>query len=117
MRCRLIAINFIPGSVSSPVAPRLDAKQEFSIQKLLPFVIQQQRIDAISKREIHRGCDKYVIPTVSVEIADARSPGPVILRSHAVGDLRELAVSQIVIQTISEDKTVCLSHQKRFGGV
>src|SRR5204863_3328062 len=65
----------------------LDAEHEFAGQKSLAIFVQQQRVDAVAKWEVHSGGDEDVVPAVTVEILHTRSPRPVSLDAPRVGYL------------------------------
>src|SRR6202000_1093924 len=63
-------------------------------------------MNAITERIAHARRNKDVSPSISVQIADTRSPRPIVLDPYPVGDLLELAVTQIVVEGIAKNKLV-----------
>jgi len=93
------AIHDEPGSVRS--LARLQSQEKLGIQEFLAAVIQEQRIDAVAERKIHSCADESVL-TICVKVAHANSPRPKLLDSNLVGNLLELAVSKVVVESIAE---------------
>ena len=92
----------------------LDAQEELRVEKLLSAIVQQQGIDAVAERKVHARRDEDVVPTVGVQIADARSPGPVVLHAHTVRNFLEFIGAEIVIERVAENKTALWPHQELF---
>src|SRR3954468_11301608 len=96
-------------------AAGLDAEQELAVEKLLALVVQEQRIDAVPEREVHRRGNEHVEPAVGVEVADARPPRPVVFGADAVRNLLELAGAGIPVERVAEDERALRASQKRLG--
>ena len=77
----LQAVELEPRRVRPAAPAGLDPQREFGIHELRALVVQQHRVDAVSVRVVHAGRDEDVVPAVCVDVADARSPRPVVLRA------------------------------------
>src|SRR6267154_3455724 len=77
--------------------PRLDSQQKFGIQKKLAAVVQQEGIDAVTKREIHARCDKNILEPIGVQVSDAGSPRPKLFNAHPVRNLLEFSITEIMV--------------------
>ena len=71
--------------------PRLDAEHELGVDESLAAIVQHHRVDHVAVGIVHAGGDEDVVEAVGVEVADARSPRPVVLDADRVGDLGVLA--------------------------
>src|ERR1035438_7234410 len=68
------------------------------------MVVQEHGIDPVSKREVHGRRDEDIIPAIRIDVSDARSPRPVVLYPHGVGNFFKRTFSRIVIHQIPNTK-------------
>jgi hypothetical protein len=88
------------------------AEHEFGSEKLLALVIEQQRIDSVAERKIHRGGDEDVVKSVGIDVADTRTPRPIVLDAHGVRHLVELTAAKVAVERVAKDKGVDGPHEK-----
>ena len=63
------------GGSDLAVPARLDAQDEFGVEKFLSAIVQQKRIDAVTIGEAHARGDEDIVPAVGIQIADAGPQG------------------------------------------
>src|ERR1022692_3745436 len=81
------------------------------------MVVQEHGIDSVSKREVHGRRDEDIIPSIRIDVSDARSPRPVVLYPHGVGNFFKRTFSRIVIHRIAEHETGGRTHEEAVGGM
>src|SRR5258708_6575739 len=65
----LRAVDVEPGYVN--VAARFNPQQKFGVKELFSTIVQEHRVNSVTKRETHPGRDENVIPAISVNVANA----------------------------------------------
>ena len=91
-----------PGLLEAAIGSRLDTDEELAVEEGLARVVEQHRVDPVAVGHVHAGAEEGVLPAVGVEIADAQSPGPVVLGADSVGDLLELATAEVPVEGVAE---------------
>ena len=97
---RARAVHIKPRGEGSFAPSGLNAQDEFAVQKSFAEIVQEKRIDSVTKHVVHTRRDENVLEAVSIQIIDTNSPGPIILHSNLIGDFREFAVAEILVKGV-----------------
>src|SRR5205823_1917984 len=85
---------------------RLYAKRTSALGERAIAVVHHQLIRPVIKRVAHSGGDERVFVAIVVEIAGGDAPRPEGFHSCPDGWLRELAVSQVSVESVAEEQRI-----------
>ena len=98
-----LAVEEEHGLVRAATRARFHSEQELRVKKALPLFVEQDGVDGVAERPAHAGGDENILVAIGIEVAHARSPRPVRLRTNLIGNFLKRASAPVAVEGVAEN--------------